>query len=810
MLYTKKWIVGGLLGLFIAGAMIFVWESYRGKLVGEPLHTTNGSVANNSNRAQTGNQEVTNLRERFTFPAYQYRPSKYTPSVPDVKANVGDLANLKNFEHPAEPQEGRKPLTVGRRFTKIEKDSLNQKNFFVAPAHDLEFSKDPDEESGRVDDWTGIYGTIGGHWGEYYRAPENAPFVTTDYVLHVYHRLLEKEFEHAERTVLFDHVHGLSRQLFQEASDAAKEGKGDVVENYLRLSGYFLVPLILTESVQTERLNDSSVDTKIDTLENALKILDQYRDRLDSNIASQVENELRLIFEASKWESSPLLGKYIQQVNPDYFEDYSQFLPRSHYEKNSVLRSYFRSMMWFGRQNFLAKSPDLMRDSLIIAQWMNNPGLLQRWEAVYVPTTFFVGQSDDLGIYEYQDLLSKIGQDSAVDAKGIKEAQELVKTYRGPAVLSSVLIGDSVPTSTKSDLLESTRGFRFMGQRFTPDAFILNQLTKGQEIGEELPSTPTALMVTSVFGDKNSDPLVRDWIVKNFPEGQEDVERKMSELKEKFSSLPDDTWTQNLYWSWIRTLKTLFNESENLAGYPHFMKNEAWRMKDTQTALGSWTELKHDTLLYAKQSYAELGGGGEEPIEKPPVPKGYVEPNIEFWDRLIALSQMTYEGLNEMGFLDQEMKGRNERFLSSIRFFRDIALQEIENKTIAEADFERLRMEPGSLKYVIAVLPGDVDTEDNARSALVADVHTDVVKKQILYEANGKPNSIYVAVKDVNGARLTRGLVYDYFEFTGPVDRRLTDKDWRRAVYNEQALTAGENSQGIPFPESPEWSAQLK
>lgn len=36
--------------------------------------------------------------------------------------------------------------------------------------------------------------------------------------------------------------------------------------------------------------------------------------------------------------------------------------------------------------------------------------------------------------------------------------------------------------------------------------------------------------------------------------------------------------------------------------------------------LGSWSELKHDTILYAKQGMAEMGGGPPELL------KGYVEP----------------------------------------------------------------------------------------------------------------------------------------------------------------------------------------
>ena len=77
------------------------------------------------------------------------------------------------------------------------------------------------------------------------------------------------------------------------------------------------------------------------------------------------------------------------------------------------------------------------------------------------------------------------------------------------------------------------------------------------------------------------------------------------------------------------------------------MQTEAWTRKDLQTALGSWTELKHDTILYAKQVMAEMGGGGGN--EQPP--HGNVEPNPEAYARLLALAQMTYDGLDSRSLL---------------------------------------------------------------------------------------------------------------------------------------------------------------
>ncbi len=231
-----------------------------------------------------------------------------------------------------------------------------------------------------------------------------------------------------------------------------------------------------------------------------------------------------------------------------------------------------------------------------------------------------------------------------------------------------------------------------------------------------------------------------------------------------------------------------------------FNKNELWNKKNLQTSLGSCTELKHDTLLYAKQNYAEMGSGGPPPPDIPPVPKGYVEPNIEFLDRIIALLDMTYRGLLDAELIENEFIGRNDELIDSLKFFREIAIKELQNEVISDEDFERLRLEAGSLSNVVNVLPDESETEDSERSALIADVHTDSKKEEVLYEATGIPSLLYVAVKDVNGTRLTKGLVFSYYEFTGSLGDRLNDEKWKSLVYTSDKSN---------LPPLPEWATEL-
>ena len=88
----------------------------------------------------------------------------------------------------------------------------------------------------------------------------------------------------------------------------------------------------------------------------------------------------------------------------------------------------------------------------------------------------------------------------------------------------------------------------------------------------------------------------------NYPE-------QMDKVRGQIQGLPTSQWTENLYWSWLYTFRPLLAPKAPDSGYPSFMTNDAWTRKDLNTVLGSWTELKHDTLLYAKQVMAEMGGG---------------------------------------------------------------------------------------------------------------------------------------------------------------------------------------------------------
>src|SRR5690606_28351357 len=67
-------------------------------------------------------------------------------------------------------------------------------------------------------------------------------------------------------------------------------------------------------------------------------------------------------------------------------------------------------------------------------------------------------------------------------------------------------------------------------------------------------------------------------------------------------------------------------------------------------------------------------------------------------------------------------------------------------------------------------------------AALVADVASNPDTGEVLQVGTGHVDYIFVITDSPDGLQLTRGTVYSFYEFTGPIDNRLTDEAWREQV----------------------------
>jgi hypothetical protein len=207
------------------------------------------------------------------------------------------------------------------------------------------------------------------------------------------------------------------------------------------------------------------------------------------------------------------------------------------------------------------------------------------------------------------------------------------------------------------------------------------------------------------------------------------------------------------------------------------MQTRAWQEKELQTSLASWTELRHDTILYAKQSYTPVPGALPQPPQQPK-PKGYVEPVPEFYARLLALTKMTEKGLIDLDVLDETEKARLQRLERILERLIDISKAELENKELTENDYEFIRNFGERLDSVVA----GVDVEGK-ETTIVADVHTDCNTKKVLEEGVGYVNLILVAYTVPDGRIIVgAGPVFSYYEFKQEMKDRLTDEKWKEML----------------------------
>lgn len=274
-------------------------------------------------------------------------------------------------------------------------------------------------------------------------------------------------------------------------------------------------------------------------------------------------------------------------------EDYTQYIPRGHYAKSDDLKSYFQAMMWYGRLTFRAAKEDETKSAALITLLLSRQQEYDHWNRIYEPTNFFVGKSDDLGFSQYFELLKEsYGEIPTLDALTGNTGKWStflagLEKLESPAINSIPIFDESI----QPDRTKEIKGFRLMGQRFTLDAPVFQHLIY-REVQEnssgERRMLPKGLDIPAALGSKEAYSLLDamgETRYEKYPEN-------MKKIQAYIDKLDAATWTQNLYWSWLYTLKPLIEPKG--AGYPTFMGNQAWTRKQLETYLGSWTELKHD------------------------------------------------------------------------------------------------------------------------------------------------------------------------------------------------------------------------
>lgn len=601
------------------------------------------------------------------------------------------------------------------------------------------------------------------------RYKERASFVTVDSLMHTYHLYFSYLLKNVERNQLSNRLAQLSRRMLDNSAAQYEQLSGSEWEEAAKRNVAFF-------SVGAKLLDDST--------------------QIPAYAEDIVRHELDCISQAGRIETSMITGED---------EDYSQYVPRGYYEGDPGLERYFRAMMWYGRIHFEQEKEDLDRSALLITKALSEDtesyGL---WEAIYAVTSFFAGASDDLGVCEYKTVMQQAYGDgfNVSDLAGNAGAFEQFHTMT--ASLSAPLI-NSLPIQDGED--NTILGFRFMGQRFTIDAAVMQELVYsnvGENSGGATRMLPDTLDVPAALG---SDLALRI-LTENGAADYAGYTENMNWLRNGLSMENTALWSASLYAGWLNTLRPLLTPKGE--GYPVFMQSEEWLKKDLECFAGSFAELKHDTILYSKQVMAEMGGDYDERI---PDDRGYVEPEPLVYARLCNLASQTAEGLKGYGMLDSADEENLSRLTEIAARLQTISEKELREELPTDDEFEFIKSYGGNLEHFWREALRDEGNGERLfaqeyPAAIVADIATDP-NGQVLEVATGNPATIYVVVKVDGKVKIASGSVYSFYQFAWPLSDRLTDSKWRWMM-GLQADENGYYNRSEKPVQKPDWTRSYR
>jgi len=624
-----------------------------------------------------------------------------------------------------------------------------------------------------------------------YLSTLNIPiFVTTDTFLHLYHILFDETLKDIEEREFILDINNLTNALLNDALQQYEQFEGDLKETATRNIAYLSV---------AQKLIDPNASTPV---------------LVDGIVAGEIAK--------IKAHSGVSLSTIFT-----YMEDYSQYVPRGHYTRSEALERYFKTMMWYGRMAFLLKGgPEALvseynayiqtLQAFLLATSLRNVQIDERtgldiWDRLYTVTAFYVGITDDLTPYDYLWALDQVFGGNFVFSDltdsnnffALKTELALLPSPKINGGTGNIMLAGPITDESLNKVLDKTKGMRLMGQRFVPDSYMFQHLVFPEVRGylgdlQSLPFTAGSngfgglcrayirgLDLMALLGSNEALKILID-------EGDTDYWhfwQRFGDLKDEFDALSQMDWNVNLYWSWLYTMRALLVPLPE--GYPNFMRTQAWQQRQLHTALASWIQLRHDTILYVKQSSVPSRGGGGSRSSLPP--SVHIDPLDIFWGRLLSLTRMTSLGLDNLNVLTPEARQQFTELEKLLQRILDIVVKQLTTEPLSPEDNEFSKTLVLDLNSIIT------DTEDiGCKTTLIADVHTNSVEGQVVEEATGKVDLIIVACQDQDGTVfLAVGPILSYYEFKHPMSDRLTDEAWRTLLDSPNK------------PERPRWYAPL-
>ena len=598
-------------------------------------------------------------------------------------------------------------------------------------------------------------------------------FISADAILHALHQSYDKILQEVELTVLIDKLTELLTALQQKMPELETRyaGNNDMLVNLKDVDVYITTPLKI--------LNPSTSP-----------YFAENNDFIDELLGFITEQNPR---------SVALFGGTQHNI------DFSQFKPRGHYssEEYPELAKYFKAMMWLGRIEIYLLAPastipdvpeeDIKRqtiDAILLTELFE----LSSYEEVYSKMeeiiAFFVGEQDNVTLPNLNELKIAVPINDAAQLKNDDAFHAFqdslkTKTYAFQQIQSQILMRD--PYSPDSVVPASA--FMLFGQRFIVDSYVTGSVVYDKI--ESARMLPSSLDVMFALGNNAAAQLLQDEV------NQYGYASQLAWLRYLVDSYGAEYWDSTIYNMWLNSIRCL-NPPEDKSNLPKFMKAGAWWQQKMNTQLASWTELRHDNVLYAKQSYTS-----SITCE---YPYGYVEPVPQFFNSIKNLAENTagkFVTIEYTSALANSVINYFDYFAAIADTLSSIAQNELNGIENSEAENLFLKTvissQMSGCEWVYKgwyrkLFYDRGDWEIFNYDYLVVDYHTSPTDEYgnpvgwVKHAGTGPIDLAVIIAPLPDGQNCTFvGPVSSYYEYTSTNFFRLTDEEWT-ATYLNQAL----------------------
>jgi hypothetical protein len=527
-------------------------------------------------------------------------------------------------------------------------------------------------------------------------------------------------------------------------------------------------------------------------------------------VAGASESEVRAIYELAVAGKGHLP---VTWFGSERDEDFSQFAPRGHYTDSPELKLYFRAMMLLGRVDLRLVETQgngaqvFHRQHFDAAVALNDLLGSERasWSGIDRVVGWFAGERDSMSPNELGGFLEALGATDLASTSALADQTIIDELARGgwgaQRIASRIIYKDLDAKGT----LPLDRSFALFGQRYTVDSHVFVNTTYDRVDGRMMPDPLDVGF--AALGNDSALELLSPELADNAS-----YAAGLAKTRTLVDAHEPAYWEGSLYTSWLSALRALSPSEAALAEQPAVSRTRAGQNRILNTQLASWAELRHDTILYVKQSYT-TGNSCE-------FPDAYVDPYPELYQRLglfadrmgqIAeflpvngdgsarsrLDDWVTNFKTVMGYLErmaENQKSGTPHDQELMDFINQAVTWKQEN-VCGQVFFNQL----SGWYFRLFFDPGQSLEADPT----IADVHTQPTDEggndvgRILHVGTGNARLLVTTIETCNGPRAYVGLASSFGQTVEENWTRLTDPEWALRIAQQ------------PYPDPPWMSGIL-